>query len=541
MARRLSGFVLNLCLFCAKLHFFRSNFAIIQKKELILQRLNSVNFVHMKKRALWILLSLMLLSYAGLVVLQVRLIDELLAVTEQQFNESVQRSLYHVARKIDENEAQRYLDETLLQTLDENDAVAILLNEGGRNQRLIDAKSLEHEPLDITPQDSDCSLGRLLDAQCRCNNVYTLNTTDLVYKVVAKLLNTARYKSVSQRINFEELSLLLSDELNENGITLPFHYAVIGQHDVAFYKSDRSMTITHDSYRQPLFPKSHEVPEYFICVSFPNLHHHLSHSLTTLLPSFALMLLITLTFVFILWYVFRQRHVTELKNSFVDNMTHELKTPISSISLASQMLNDPSIQNSPKILSHVSHVIDEETRRLGFLVERVLQMSLFEQGKSVLKFSEIDVNETLESVCDNFSLKVDRMHGRILTQLEATNATVLADDMHLTNVFYNLMDNAVKYRKDDLILTVTTRNGDNNHIIITIEDNGMGIAKEHVKHIFDKFYRVPTGNLHNIKGFGLGLAYVKRIVTMHHGTIHAESELGIGTKFIIELPLTSKE
>ena len=159
----------------------------------------------------------------------------------------------------------------------------------------------------------------------------------------------------------------------------------------------------------------------------------------------------------------------------------------------------------------------------------------------MLKFSEIDVNETLESVCDNFSLKVDRMHGRILTQLEATNATVLADDMHLTNVFYNLMDNAVKYRKDDLILTVTTRNGDNNHIIITIEDNGMGIAKEHVKHIFDKFYRVPTGNLHNIKGFGLGLAYVKRIVTMHHGTIHAESELGIGTKFIIELPLMEKE
>ena len=180
-------------------------------------------------------------------------------------------------------------------------------------------------------------------------------------------------------------------------------------------------------------------------------------------------------------------------------------------------------------------MIRDETKRLSFQVEKVLQMAIFEREKSSLKFNEIQINPLIKDIINNFSLKVTSKGGKITSNLNATNDIALIDEVHFTNVIFNLMDNALKYCDKPLLLTIDTWNEKDN-LLISIEDNGIGIRKEDLKRIFEKFYRVSTGNLHNVKGFGLGLAYVKKIVTDHNGTIKVESELNIGTKFIITIP-----
>ena len=261
-------------------------------------------------------------------------------------------------------------------------------------------------------------------------------------------------------------------------------------------------------------------------------------SVSFMIPSMIFTFVLLITFIFTIYIIFRQKKLTEMKNDFINNMTHEFKTPISTISLAAQMLNDPAVGKSPAMFKHISNVINDETKRLRFQVEKVLQMSMFDRQKATLKMKELDVNELIKGVVNTFALKVERYNGKIDTELEAEDPFIEADEMHITNVIFNLMDNAVKYKRpdEDLKLVVRTWN-EPGKVMISVQDNGIGIKKENLKKIFDKFYRVHTGNLHDVKGFGLGLAYVKKIITDHKGTIRAESELNVGTKFIIALPL----
>lgn len=219
----------------------------------------------------------------------------------------------------------------------------------------------------------------------------------------------------------------------------------------------------------------------------------------------------------------------------MNNMTHELKTPISTISLASQMLQDGDFGKTPDKLKHISGVIMDESKRLRFLVDKVLQMTFFEKEKQMLRFKEVDANDVIVGCISNFSLKVENSGGKIISELTADEPWIMADEMHFTNVIFNLMENAFKYRRDTLVLIVRTWN-EKNKFCISIQDNGIGIKKENLKRIFEKFYRIPTGNVHDVKGFGLGLSYVKKIVEGHKGTIRVESEINIGTKFIIIIP-----
>jgi two-component system phosphate regulon sensor histidine kinase PhoR len=188
-----------------------------------------------------------------------------------------------------------------------------------------------------------------------------------------------------------------------------------------------------------------------------------------------------------------------------------------------------------KMLQHVSNVIKDETKRLSLQVEKVLQMSMFENENTTLKLSEIHLNSLIKDIISSFSLKVTSKGGEIVTHLKASNDLTLIDEIHFTNVIFNLMDNALKYSDKVPILTLETWNEKEN-VCVSVEDNGIGIKKEDLKKIFEKFYRVSTGNVHDVKGFGLGLAYVKKIITDHQGTIKVESEIGLGTKFIITIP-----
>ena len=257
-----------------------------------------------------------------------------------------------------------------------------------------------------------------------------------------------------------------------------------------------------------------------------------------MIPSFVFSFILLAVFLYTIILAFRQKKLTEMKNDFINNMTHEFKTPISTISLAAQMLNDDSVRKSSMMMQHISTVINDETKRLRFQVEKVLQMSMFDRQKASLKLQEIDANATIANIVNTYKIKVEKYGGKITSDLGAEDAIVNVDEMHFTNVIFNLLDNALKYRREDVALElgVTTRDvGDN--IEIVISDNGIGIKKEDQKKVFEKFYRVSTGNRHDVKGFGLGLAYVHKMVTELKGEIRVESEVGVGSKFIITLPL----
>ena len=295
-------------------------------------------------------------------------------------------------------------------------------------------------------------------------------------------------------------------------------------------------------YSRLLFENDPPAKMGFVNIFFPTLDDYIFSSVRFMIPSIIFTVVLLITFVFTIYIIFRQKRLTEIKNDFINNMTHEFKTPISTISLAAQMLNDPAVGKSPVMFKHISGVINDETKRLRFQVEKVLQMSMFERQSVTLKKKEVDANELINGVVNTFRLKVESSGGTLDAELNAEDSIVFVDEMHFTNVIFNLLDNAVKYKRADVDIALKIRTwNESNKLCISIEDNGIGIKKEDLKKIFEKFYRVHTGNRHDVKGFGLGLAYVKKIISDHKGTIRAESELNVGTKFIIVLPLFKDE
>ncbi|MGN0187189.1 MAG: sensor histidine kinase [Paludibacteraceae bacterium] len=495
----------------------------------------------MKKIYFRILLCFMGLAFAGLLAVQVRYTEQILQARFAHFDEVVTSSLSRVVRKVSEDEVETYLTKVLDEQVGA-ETVAYILGQTDEMQRLetsLHKLSSQCQMPDALPMGtSNRSLSKVHEAHSERYRRFVLHSKEIIDKVIAQMLNDAPLLPIEERVNFATLGEYLQTELINNDINLSFVYTVTEKNGTVVYRSTGDkQAYVGKCFRQQLFPADPEGRVYFLDVWFPERQqYNMSQSFRMLTPLLLLTILIFITFVFIIVYIFRQKRLSEIKTDFVNNMTHELKTPISSISLAGQMLSDTAVNTNPKILAQVSHVITDETKRLSFLVERVLQMSVFESGHANIEFQELDVNELLTTIIGNFSLKVTSTNGKIIPQLKAAKAIVLADEMHLTNVFYNLMDNAVKYRKGTLILTISTENTDKGNLLISIEDNGIGIAKDHLKNIFDKFYRVPTGNVHNVKGFGLGLAYVARIVKLHHGTVRAESAVNIGTKFVIELP-----
>jgi two-component system phosphate regulon sensor histidine kinase PhoR len=199
------------------------------------------------------------------------------------------------------------------------------------------------------------------------------------------------------------------------------------------------------------------------------------------------------------------------------------------------MLQDGTIINTPKTVEHVSKVINEESKRLSFQVEKVLQMAVFNEGRLKMKFKEFDLNETITSVLNNFDIRIKSKNGVLKSELGAGKTLVKGDEVHITNVMFNLLDNAMKYTNGDPVITVATEDKID-HVMVMVKDNGIGIPKEHQSQIFDRFYRVPTGNVHNVKGFGLGLSYVKQVIDLHNGKIKVDSAVNKGTVFTISLP-----
>jgi two-component system phosphate regulon sensor histidine kinase PhoR len=357
-----------------------------------------------------------------------------------------------------------------------------------------------------------------------------------VNKIVRKML--AEQVNLEDKISKSQIEELLHSNLEQRGIDMPFEYALYKEGSPPIFQSE-SFNEYEDCmyYRTSLFPGELFSRKTMLSVYFPTEEQHFIKSMGILGgTSLLITLFVLLLFSLALYIIFKQKKLSEMKNDFVNNMTHELKTPISTISLASQMLNDRSIPDAQKNFAQISRIIQTESKQLGFQVERVLQMAIFDHGQLKLKLEEVDLHEVIETVAQNFLLQLEKKDGRLEFLPEAESAVITGDLMHLTNVVSNLIENAVKYTKQTPEIRIST-SSENESLVISVSDNGIGISKEDQKRIFDKFYRVPTGNVHNVKGFGLGLSYVKLIVEHHHGSIHIKSEPEKGSRFDIHLPL----
>ena len=514
----------------------------------------------MRKSTIWLLAVVMAFAFAGLLFLQVKYVSIILKKSSEQFNETVKRSLHQVSKNLELDETQRYLEEDLkrdesyyLQNNQDPQEIAqtitqqkLQIKDANGNILQIDqlhSFSQKFEPLSSldkkqtsnniisTSQDLQKTLMRRLKYQ-----------NALMQEVLVNILNTANLKPIQERVDFKKLNNYLKSEFINNGLNLPFIFFVINKDGKTVYQSGeiKKEPIASDIITYVLFPNDPPSKLNYLKVYFPTKGDYISSSVTFIVPSVLFSLILLVTFIFTIYIVFRQKRLSEMKNDFINNMTHELKTPVSTISLAAQMLKDSDITKSPDVFKHISGVINDETKRLGFLVEKVLQMSLFERQKAAFKLKEVDANDLVISVANTFVLKVEKYDGSLDIDLQATDSSIYVDEMHITNVLFNLMDNAVKYRRPEVPLTlmVRTRNDNNGKLLISVEDNGIGIKKEYLKKVFDRFFRVPTGNVHDVKGFGLGLAYVRKIIEDHKGTIRAEMGPGnVGTKFIITLPL----
>ena len=518
----------------------------------------------MKKSTIWAIAIIMGFSFLALLFLQFSYVDEMVKMKKEQFDESVNRSLYQVSHNMELNETRRYLEKDINNTerraftqdsmmIDGLDGTIkhshqfAVAADDGTVYSSFQLKTFSMKPASIPKaiivrKDKNTLADATKSMQEIVRNRYVYQKA-LLDEVVYNILYTASDKPLKERLNFRMLDQDIRSELINNGINIPYHVRVSTTDGREVFRCpDYSDEGKEYTYQQVLFLNDPQAKRGVVYIHFPEMNSYIFSSVRFMIPSIIFTMVLLVTFIFTIVVIFRQKRYTEIKNDFINNMTHELKTPIASISLAAQMMNDDSVTKSEQMTKHLSGVITDESKRLRFLVEKVLQMSMFDKKSIIFKKKELDLNEMVEQIAQTFTLRVEHTGGKIYTEIEAIDSAIYVDEVHFQNAITNLMDNAVKYRKQDEPLDIYIRTwNDEQKLYLSIRDTGQGIKKENLRKIFEKFYRVHTGNKHDVKGFGLGLAYVKKVVDLHQGEIKAESEVGKGTKFTISLPILKED
>ncbi|MBC5994295.1 sensor histidine kinase [Pontibacter cellulosilyticus] len=361
---------------------------------------------------------------------------------------------------------------------------------------------------------------------------------DVVQKMVVEYV--VKDEPLQKRLNLQTLPELLKSELENKGINLDFGYWVVsGQNDtVATNNLQPLKKLDVPKYKASLFPNDiFDKPDY-LGLYFADSRTYAIKSLWGMLSLSALFTLVMIaTFGTTIHIIYKQKKLSEMKNDFINNMTHEFKTPIATISLATDAIANPKIYEHPEKIKHYTGIIKQENKRMNVQVENVLQIARLEKNDFKLDFKPVDVHILITKAIESIRLQVEERLGQIHIQLNALQHELNSDEVHLFNVICNLLDNANKYSPTSPDIKLVTQNVAGG-LLIAVEDKGMGMSKETQQRVFDKFYRVPTGNLHNVKGFGLGLSYVKAIVQAHKGNVRLKSEPGKGSRFEIFLPLS---
>lgn len=344
---------------------------------------------------------------------------------------------------------------------------------------------------------------------------------------------------ISGEESVKTLDSLLNVELQTQGIKTAYDFAIFNPfyNSVVAQKTGKNIAeLLQSPYYFNLYPNDVFINPEYLHIYFPKQKSYiLAQTNAMLITSSVFIMLIISSFAFTMFTIIRQKKLSVMKNDFINNMTHELKTPISTISLACQALKDQDIGKSEDLYQSYIKMIDEENQRLGLMTEKVLQTALIEKGKLRLNRMGLDVHDLINEAIRKISLQVEAKHGTISANLSAQYSFIEADKVHLTNVFVNLLDNANKYSPTSPNITVSTENTSRG-VLVHVQDKGIGISKANQKKIFENLYRVSTGNIHDVKGFGLGLSYVKAIVEKHGGYISLESELKKGSRFSVFIP-----
>jgi two-component system, OmpR family, phosphate regulon sensor histidine kinase PhoR len=456
----------------------------------------------MSKRIIWTIIIIMTLALIGVGVIQYLWIKWSVNLDEKNFNNKVYIALNHVEEKLRVDAELNYYENT------------------GQSQ-------------------ADTSVSDSMPMHLR-------------YKSLTSRVKGPQPNEMLESINPERLGKYLKKELAINGIDIKYEYGVYSNDSKAYIiENDNFVTSIGDTtkssnvaalnplskaeYKIPLFADGFTEPGY-LNILFPDKTQFLWKSvLPILLFSILFTGLILFCFSYTVHIIFRQKKVSEMKTDFINNMTHEFKTPIATISLASDSILSPSILENKDKVSRFIGIIKQENTRMLNQVEKVLQMAQIDKEDLQLNISPVDVHEIIQTAVTNTDLKVQAKGGQIETRLEATEPIIEADLTHISSIIHNLLDNAEKYTPDKPHIILSTQNV-RGGIEISVMDNGIGMSKESIRSIFEKFYRVHTGNLHNVKGFGLGLSYVKAMIDAHDGRVNVKSELNIGSTFTIFLP-----
>ena len=513
----------------------------------------------MKRITIVLLAIFFFLAISGLILIQLYWIRNAVAITDQQFRYLANKALESVVLDLEEKELIKNIvddidpasTDSVTAIVPANSPLARKLHGYEPNSALLEMYGLNNpdEPIAITSSGHKIFISSENvspfpgdettepSPQITTSEITGRVTNKIVFleKIMEKILRNT--PDIRERINPEKLKEDLRTALNNVGINLDFEFSIRSGRYGSIWKTpgytDKPGT---NKFIIQLFPND-PVPSQnqivLYCLQEQQYKFEKIGNLGFMSLLFTLLLLVLSTGTFIV--IFRQKKISEIRNDFINNMTHELKTPISTISLASQMMADKSIDDKDKNIESLAKVISDESIRLKFQVEKVLQMAIFERMRMKLNLVDMDVHTIIEKAVENFALQICNRAGTINTDFQATRSQVSIDEIHFMNAISNLIDNAIKYSKDNPDINISTRN-DRKGILITIEDKGIGINKENLKRIFDKFFRVHSGNVHNVKGFGLGLSYVKKIIEAHNGSIKVESQLNNGTKFILFLP-----
>jgi two-component system phosphate regulon sensor histidine kinase PhoR len=482
-----------------------------------------------------LIIGMMTAALIGIICMQIYWIGWNIRLNEEQFDKNVYAILNRVADKIEYYEditALEVLRATFKSSSDLNRNLrraAQYFESGQATRRIARLDSLPETPGDPTRSFED-------------------HTTLWEYMKVSQLVDS---RPLAERVPLDLLDQSLREELRSRGIDAPYQYGVYSKARSSFVIMNGYYVVTENTphlmakgatslynspYRVALFPKDVESPGY-LAIYFPDRTRLV---LGSVWKSLALSIIFTGIILFCFWYtiqvIYRQKKLSEMKTDFINNMTHEFKTPIATISLATDSIVSPMVIQDPDRIRRFAEIIRQENRRMNSQVERVLQIAQLDRNEIQLRIAEVNLHALIQQAAENFSLQVEKREGALKLDLQATRPIVQGDATHLANVIHNLLDNANKYSPEKPDITVRTRDLPHGGVAITIEDKGIGISKEARKHIFDKFYRVHTGNLHDVKGFGLGLSYVKAIVEAHKGSVEVRSEVGKGSAFTVVLP-----
>lgn len=524
----------------------------------------------MNKLFFRLLVILMSISLIGIILVQVYWFDKSFENNEEQFKFHVKQVLGNVAEKLQKNEQYNYyemynhlkdsigkdpkkddfLEFTVFQRDSRTNETIIYSNnivseDYGISGSFFDKKSDSVKLKNFTSKRKTEIYNSDIDNSSIKNNI----TPDVTIEKTGRLnvLDNAQFeifykdyaalKPIQERISIEPLQKLLSEELNEYGVKTPFEFNIYSNGLATKIKSEHFKYEKKSTYSIPVFIDNDGNNKYQLLLTFPQKKRFLFSELIAIcILSIVFTLIIIIAYSSALNQLIRHRQISEIKTDFINNMTHEFKTPIATINLALDAIKNPKvIDDKDKVLRYLQ-MIKDENKRMHAQVENVLRISKLEKKELDITKESNNIHDIIEDAIEHVNLIVEDRNGKITTHLDATRSSVLLNDVHFTNVIVNILDNAIKYSPEEPIIDILTENV-KEFIIIKIKDNGSGMSKAAQKRIFEKFYREHTGDVHNVKGHGLGLAYVKRIIDDHNCEIFVESEKGKGSTFIIKVPL----